>query len=413
MLRELLQLLCAAGLALLLPGALYLLLLSVAALLLARHARPQPTAATADRPERLAIIVPAHNEAAGIGETVAALCMLARADAHCEVVVVADNCDDDTASRAATAGARVLVRHAPQSRGKGQALAFAFARLRRADWYLVVDADSRLDPGFLPAQRRAIATGADALQARYLAHEDGGPRSALAQLAWFGWNLVRPLGRARLGLSAGILGNGFSLSRRTLARVPYDAASIVEDAEYHLRLVRAGLRVRWVDDATVRAAPPPDRAAAAAQRTRWIGGRLALLRAELPAVLRDLLLGPAQGSRAAMADLACDLLLPPLSLLVTATLALSALSALLAATSSGPLALVGAAVIGAVAFHVFAALRVGQAQARHWLALLRLPGHLLWSLVLLPRTLRAARSGAQWVRTPRRHAELRETPHVD
>ena len=62
----------------------------------------------------------------------------------------------------------------------------------------------------------------------------------LSALAFRAFNVIRPRGRARLGFSAGILGNGFAISRAVLEAVPYDAFSVVEDLEYHLHLVMAG-----------------------------------------------------------------------------------------------------------------------------------------------------------------------------
>jgi cellulose synthase/poly-beta-1,6-N-acetylglucosamine synthase-like glycosyltransferase len=96
----------------------------------------------------------------------------------------------------------------------------------------------------------------------------------LAALAFRGFNVIRPRGWERLGLSAGILGNGFAIVRPVLKAIPYDAFSIVEDLEYHLHLVMAGERVRYLDEAVISADFPESRAGEAVQRSRWEGGRL-------------------------------------------------------------------------------------------------------------------------------------------
>ena len=67
------------------------------------------------------ILVPAHNEAVGIEETVKAL---AAAAPSFRIVVVADNCTDETAALARTAGAETIIREDAQRRGKGFALSF-------------------------------------------------------------------------------------------------------------------------------------------------------------------------------------------------------------------------------------------------------------------------------------------------
>ena len=77
---------------------------------------------------RFDIIVPAHDEEEGIVATVASLTAIDWPQDLRRIIVVADNCADATAERAATAGAQVLVRVDDKRRGKGYALAHAFER---------------------------------------------------------------------------------------------------------------------------------------------------------------------------------------------------------------------------------------------------------------------------------------------
>src|SRR6266542_4065665 len=98
----------------------------------------------ADKPTvRFAVVVPAHNEEEGIAATIKSLLALDYPHNQFVVTVVADNCSDETAARAEKAGARVLVRHDVERRGKGYALAYAFERLApQVDAIVVVDADT-------------------------------------------------------------------------------------------------------------------------------------------------------------------------------------------------------------------------------------------------------------------------------
>ena len=80
----------------------------------------------------VAVLIPAHDEAAGIGATLAELARVAPAGTR--VLVVADNCSDETAALARAAGVEVAERNDPSARGKGFALAFgrrAVGLLRR------------------------------------------------------------------------------------------------------------------------------------------------------------------------------------------------------------------------------------------------------------------------------------------
>ena len=117
----------------------------------------------------LVIAIPAYNEATTVADVVAA------ARVHAPVLVVDDGSTDDTACRATEAGATVI-RH-PVRRGKGAALATAFAAARAggATSIVTLDADGQHDPADVPsllaaarATPRAIVIGArrdDALPA--------------------------------------------------------------------------------------------------------------------------------------------------------------------------------------------------------------------------------------------------------
>jgi len=79
-------------------------------------ARLRPPATNADG-RRFRFIVPAHNESAGIAATVKSLLGVDYPSALFDVVVVADNCSDDTATQARSAGAVVMERQNAELRG--------------------------------------------------------------------------------------------------------------------------------------------------------------------------------------------------------------------------------------------------------------------------------------------------------
>ena len=77
----------------------------------------QPTARLAGRRPLLAVVIPAHNEVRGIAATLRQI--IPQLEAGDRLIVIADNCTDDTASIATQAGAEVLERSDSQHRGKG------------------------------------------------------------------------------------------------------------------------------------------------------------------------------------------------------------------------------------------------------------------------------------------------------
>jgi cellulose synthase/poly-beta-1,6-N-acetylglucosamine synthase-like glycosyltransferase len=376
-----------------LPGTIELALLTAGALLYGH----EPKAAPGPQPGlRLCVVVPAHDEAAGIAGCVRGLLACRRATHRVEVVVVADNCSDDTAALAAAAGARVLERRDAARRGKGYALAHAFEKLlpEGHDAFVVVDADTRVEPNLLEALAESLGGGADAVQCRYLVdNPEESLRTRLMGIAWLAFNDLRPRGREYWGVSVGILGNGFALARPTLEAVPFDAGSIAEDLEYHIRLVRAGRRVRFCPSTTVWSAMPAGGSAAAGQRARWEGGRFRMIAEQAPGLAREVL-----GGRRRLLEPLLELLLLPLAFHV-----LLLLFALV--PSWGPGRLYALAGLGLVGVHVATALRLGRAGWRDVAALAFAPVYILWKLTLGGKLLAFARRNAPWVRTER------ENPH--
>src|SRR5450759_2352236 len=103
--------------------------------------------------QRFLFLVPAHNESLLIGACVRSLTTMNRDRADFEVLVVADNCEDDTSLVAASAGARVLDRADPTRPGKPDAIQWALDSLPLAtfDAVTIIDADSTVEPGFANA----------------------------------------------------------------------------------------------------------------------------------------------------------------------------------------------------------------------------------------------------------------------
>jgi len=378
--------------ALVLPGSAYLLLLSLAGwrkAVLPAGQRPAEG--------RIAIIVPAHDEAEGIGRTVDNLLAIARQDGQAEVCVIADNCSDATAEVARAHGARVLERFNPGRRGKGYALDFAFCTLAEEDFlaYVVIDADTLAEANLLQVLRGHFGQGALAVQSRYtVLNADQSPRTRLSELALCAFNCLRPRGRHALGWSAGIFGNGFALHRSVLERVPYTATSVVEDLEYHLRLIDAGIRVHFADETIVRGDMPVAAAGQKTQRARWEGGRIRMLLDHGPDLLRRLL-----GGQWRFCEPLLDLLLLPLAYHTVLLLSLLALP-------WQPARIIGLAGLAILALHVLIAARVGGISFGRLLAtLLSVPQYVFWKLAMLRATTRAAKASTHWVRTQRdRHS---------
>lgn len=359
-----------------------LLVLSLAAALPVRQA-PRGSAA-----QRLFAVIPAHNEERLIAQCVRSI--LDNSPAAVEVVVVAHNCTDATAAIAEAAGATVLVLNGEGGKGAALNHAFGYARDAGADAALIIDADSIVAPNLTTAVMARLAGGARALQCRYqVANVNATTRTRLMALAFLGMNILRPRGRDRLGLSCGIFGNGFALSMSTLARVPYAANSVVEDLEYHLHLIRAGIRVEFVDEATVFGEMPETKQGATTQRARWEGGRMLMRRQWRGPLLVQVLQG-----RWRMLEPLLDLLALPLASEVMLLIA----AVILPLGWSRTYGLVG---LAAAVLYMLVAAFLGPEPAATLRALAAAPGYMAWKLMMIPKTRAASRQNAAWVRTKR------------
>lgn len=226
---------------------------------------------------RFVILIPAHNEASIIASMIYSCIQLDYPKAGYRIVVVADNCDDATAAEARAAGATCLERRDDRLRGKGHALAWAIPQLLASgvDAVVVLDADCRLDPHALRIFDRELTSGSRILQASYVcANPDASAVSYLAAVANLLENDLYYAPKARLGLAILLRGTGMVFHREVLERVPWQAHSIVEDAEQTVRLYQAGYPVRFLPGVCVTSDFPERTDQLQVQRSRWIGGQL-------------------------------------------------------------------------------------------------------------------------------------------
>ncbi len=341
--------------------------------------RATPTArdGAIDVPETV-IVMPAHDEATIIAATLTRL--LPELPPTHRVLVVADNCDDDTADIAERAGAGVLRRNDPTRRGKGYALAHARDHLAAAPpaVVMVLDADGATDRESLVAMARAAATRP--VQAVNLLSPDlaAAPMVQVSNFAFVIKNLIRQRGLWRLAGRVNLTGTGMAFPWPVFRDAGLATADIVEDLALGLELARRGQLPGFAADATVWSAASSAEGTLK-QRTRWEGGFLATSRTRaLPAIGAALRAGDLRGLWAGL-----SLAVPPLTLLLlldAAGLMLLALLALAGASASPAVLLATLLLLSLVALAVAWA-RVGR-PFLSGAAAARLPLYILWKIPL-------------------------------
>jgi len=385
--------LVALAILLLIPTGV-LFLECIAAIFPGRRSRP-----LADRPE-VDVLVPAHNEAPGIRPTLENL--QAQLTPRDRVVVIADNCNDQTAEVASSTGVTVIERFDSVRRGKGYALDYGvrFLEADPPEVVVIMDADCVAEPGTIHRIAQMALTYNRPVQATYLLEQPAkpSPRDAISALAVTVKNLVRPLGMSRLGQPCLLTGTGMAFPWAVIRSASLASGNIVEDMNLALDLADAGHPTMFCADAQVTGVLPKQASAAKSQRTRWEHGHLQTIVTQVPRLLATAI----SKGRFDLFALALDLSIPPLSLLVMlwAGLMAIALVAYWLGTSILPVALLGIA--GAMI--LTAIVLAWAAFCRKTIpatTLLAAPLYVLWKIPLYFKFL--VKPQTKWVRTERDH----------
>ena len=381
------------------PSA-YLTVISVAGLL-PRRRQPDAGAPKA----RFAILVPAHDEEAGIGRTLESFDGLDYPADLFSVHVVADNCTDNTAEVVRKSRWTVHERTQPDDPGKGPALNWLFDRLiaseEPVDAIVIVDADTTVAPGFLRAMDVEVRRGVQAAQGYYSVRDpDLSPVSSFRFAALACRHHLRPLGRTRLGGSAGLYGNGMVFTRSLMAGHRW-TGHLVEDAELQNELLLEGQLVTYAPDAVLWAEMPHTLSQATSQNQRWERGRIEVASRYVPQLVSGLT--AARGRRLARVDAVFDHLVPPLSALAAMQLAVAGVHTVgaVAGHRASRVALaIDAVALAALAGHAVAGLASVGAPAARYTALLSAPKLAAWKVALWAKALRPEEN-VDWTRTER------------
>jgi cellulose synthase/poly-beta-1,6-N-acetylglucosamine synthase-like glycosyltransferase len=283
---------------------------------------------------RVTVLVPAHNESTALLPTLADLRTQLRTTDR--LLVIADNCTDDTAAVAAAAGADVITRIDPERRGKGYALAAGLQHILNdpPDVVIIVDADCRLAEAAVDRLTSLCTTINKPVQLLYLmiAPANSPINFRVAEFAWRVKNWARPLGLYALGFPCQLMGSGMAFPWQVIHQADLANGSIVEDLQLGIDLALAGTPAVFCPYPGVTSQFPYSREGAQTQRRRWEQGHISLI----PTALSLVCAAFTQRNFGLLA-LALDLSIPPLSLLgllVLGMLGVSSLAALIGCSSA-------------------------------------------------------------------------------
>ena len=242
--------------------------------------------------EGVIALIPAHNEETSIGETIRSLRHQTRPVDR--IIVICDNCTDDTAGVAILCGAETIATLGNTAKKAGalnQALRWILPCLGSGDLVLVMDADSQLNDDWIRVAAAAMRdrAGVGASCGAFLAEDGGGLVGQLQRNEY-----VRYARSNRRRRQVPVLSGTGTLFRVTALRevarergqrLPgvygdfYNSASITEDDEMTLALKTLGWRCQCPPGCETVTEVMPTWGDLFQQRIRWQKGALGDLRA--------------------------------------------------------------------------------------------------------------------------------------
>jgi cellulose synthase/poly-beta-1,6-N-acetylglucosamine synthase-like glycosyltransferase len=308
--------------------------------------RHSPQIRKLDRWPKITVLIPAHNEAQVIGETLRRL--KSGPAKNCRVIVVAHNCTDDTAEIARRMGTETVILNNSEEWGKGYALAGGVEHLQAdpPDIVVVVDADCILSDDAIEHLATVVSEAGLPVQSRYLIlpKESTGMNQRISAFAITLANYVRPLGLQRMGCSCGLKGSGMAFPWPIIRKSNFGNGNLVEDLKLSIDLAGHGIPILFCPEAVTTSYFPTTTNAMMSQRIRWEHGHLQLILWGVPRLIWASLVRRSWGIFAS----ALGLLIPPVTLIVYllgAALAITVLAQALGASPSFAIALLTAAIV--------------------------------------------------------------------
>lgn len=348
----------------------------------------------------IAVLIPAHNESDSMIPTLKSV--WAQLTDQDRMIVIADNCSDNTADIAADNRAEVIERFDDNYRGKGYALDFGMRHLERQssqpDVVIIIDADCLLQANALETLALAAMQRQRPVQSLYLmaSPPGAGLKTKIAEFAWVVKNWSRALGYMRLGLPCQLMGTGMAFVWEQIRSADLASGHIVEDLKLGLDFAEQRLAPSFCPEAEVSSVFPLNKEGMNSQRTRWEHGHLGVIVKEGP----KLILHSARSHNMGMLALALDMCVPPLALLMLSVVFLAVLATVIIAVSGSllpwisafaPMLLLGISIL-------LAWFRFG----RHILSLSDLAYAPVYALLKIPVYLKfLVKRQVEWVRSHR------------
>ncbi|MGH8542278.1 MAG: glycosyltransferase family 2 protein [Gammaproteobacteria bacterium] len=248
-------------------------------LLIAHVVLPERVVRRHDPMTKIAIVIPAHNEELLLQKLIESASSQDYPHELFSIIVVADNCTDNTVDVARQNGAIVLERADIENRGKGYAIKWALETINMDQYnaVFIIDSDSVMSSKVLLHLDGMIQEGKRVIQCyNGIANPDDSWFTRLLDVSRTIGNEIYHPAKQKLGLSSYLMGNGMCFTNDILQKYGWDAFTVGEDWEHYAKLVQNGESVSFARDARVYHRESASLKQATSQRMRWSSGRFAI-----------------------------------------------------------------------------------------------------------------------------------------
>ena len=241
-------------------------------------AKKETNEAVEGKDHKFGIIISARNEENVIGQLIDSIDRQNYPSELIDVLVIADNCTDNTANLCRQKGAIVFERFNKEKVGKGYALRFLFENLfvdeNDYDAYIVIDADNLLDKNYIKEMNAVYNKGYRVVTSYRNSKNYASNWISAGYSLWF-LRESKYLNEARMRLhtSGAISGTGFLISKEIIEEKggwPYYL--LTEDIEFTTDYVIEGKKVGYAKNAILYDEQPVTFKQSWDQRLRWAKG---------------------------------------------------------------------------------------------------------------------------------------------
>ncbi len=225
------------------------------------------------------ILIPAHNEEKVIGETLKSIKNLDFPQNNYDVVVIGDNCNDNTYNIAKKEGFSCFVKNDGELKSKTYALKWFlenFEEINRYKRIIILDADTIIEKNFL----KIVSNYKDRVFQSFVnpLFDRNSITSSLTAYSEIISQKLKDNIRSKFNWPCILRGTGMVINSEIFNNYIPLLKTQIEDTELSILLVRDRIKINYIPDAIINDPKPLNIQKASSQRARWLFGQYQIMK---------------------------------------------------------------------------------------------------------------------------------------